>query len=91
MDDLLDVTRLARGKLELVREPMDVHEAVTHAIEICQADIEGRGQRLAVELGAGETRIEGDFARVQQVVWNLLKNASKFTPGGRRYPPAHAQ
>lgn len=82
VDDLLDVTKIARGKMELVRAPMDVHEAIRHAVEISQADLEAKKQRLAVNLAAAAHRLDGDFQRLQQAVWNLLKNASKFTPGG---------
>src|SRR6266478_6183283 len=82
VDDLLDLTRLTRGKLELVREPMDLHEAVRHAIEVATPDIEAKEQRLTVALGAGERPFRGDATRLQQVFWNLLKNASKFTPAG---------
>ena len=82
IDDLLDLTRISRGKLELVRVPMDLHEAVRRAVEITESDFQGKNQRLEVALDAPEARLEGDFTRLQQVVWNLLKNASKFTPEG---------
>ena len=82
VDDLLDVTRISRGKLELMREPMDVHEAIAEAAEICRPDFDAKEQRITVQLEATEHRIHGDAARVKQVVWNLLKNASKFTPRG---------
>ncbi len=80
VDDLLDVTRISRGKLELMRAPMDVHEAIAEAVEICRPELEDKAQRIVVELDARAHRIHGDAQRVQQVVWNLLKNASKFTP-----------
>jgi len=82
VDEILDVTKIARGKLELVREPMDVHEAVARAVDVCLPDLDARKQRLAVALAATAPAIDGDFARVQQVVWNLLKNASKFSSEG---------
>jgi two-component system CheB/CheR fusion protein len=82
VDDLLDVTRIARGKMEIHREPMDLHDAIRHAVEICRPDIEARKHRLGVLLYASSHRLQGDFARLQQVVWNLLKNACKFTPAG---------
>jgi two-component system CheB/CheR fusion protein len=80
IDDLLDVTRISRGKLELASEPLDLHEAVRGAVEITQPDIEANAQTLTVELSANECRVRGDFPRLQQVFWNLLKNAAKFTP-----------
>lgn len=82
VDDLLDVTRISRGKLELLRKPMDLREAITRAVEIAAPDIETKQQLLNVELAAGAHTISGDAQRLQQVFWNLLKNASKFTPEG---------
>ncbi len=80
IDDLLDLTRVARGTLEIVREEVDLHQAIRHAIEISQGDLEAKQQRLNVSLEATRVRLSGDIARLQQVFWNLLKNASKFTP-----------
>ncbi len=82
IDDMLDLTRIAKGKLELIREPMDLHAAVRGAVEVSAADFEEKKQRLSIALDAGEYRLTGDICRLQQVFWNLLKNASKFTPGG---------
>jgi two-component system CheB/CheR fusion protein len=80
IDDLLDVTRIARGKFEVIREPLNVHDAVRGALQICEGDISVKQQQLRVNLAAPDTQIVGDPPRVQQVFWNLLKNASKFTP-----------
>lgn len=82
IDDLLDVTRISHGKMEIVREDMDLHQAARRAAEISAPDLENKGQPLIVELDAAEYRLSGDFARLQQALWNLLKNASKFTPQG---------
>jgi len=82
IDDLLDLTRIARGHLEIVTEPMNVHAAVMGAVEICESDIRGKNQTLNVDLDAHEHQIHGDYNRLQQAVWNLLKNASKFTRRG---------
>ena len=82
IDDLLDVTRVARGKMEIVRADMDLHEAVRRAVEVSTPDIEAKGQRLTVTMESPECWLSGDLARLQQVFWNLLKNASKFTPEG---------
>ena len=82
IDDLLDVTRITRGQLEIVREPVDLHELIGHAIGITQADLDSRRQTLETDLRAAEGALHGDRARLQQVFWNLLKNASKFSPDG---------
>ena len=81
IDDLLDLTRIARGKLELHPEVTDVRELVGQALQTCCADeIASRRLRLAVELETGDHRIWADPPRLIQVFWNLLKNAVKFTP-----------
>ena len=82
IDDLLDLTRITRGKLEIVRQTMDLHQAVAHAVEITVADTKGKNQQVTVALEAAEHELLGDTTRLQQVFWNLLKNASKFTPEG---------
>ena len=80
IDDLLDLTKITRGRLEIVRQPMDLHQAVQHAVEITAADVQGKSQQVTVALDAAEHALQGDTTRLQQVFWNLLKNASKFTP-----------
>ena len=80
VDDLLDVTRIARGKMELTRAPIDVHDAVLRAVEVAGSDFETKGHAVEVKLEARRSEIDGDRARLQQVFWNLLKNAAKFTP-----------
>ncbi|MEO6569184.1 MAG: PAS domain-containing sensor histidine kinase, partial [Opitutaceae bacterium] len=80
IDDLLDVTRIGRGKLEIVHEPVDLHEAVRHAVEVTDGDVDAKKLRLTVSLDAEKHELQGDFTRLQQVVWNLIKNAAKFTP-----------
>jgi two-component system CheB/CheR fusion protein len=82
IEDLLDLTRITRGKLELMRMPIDLHEVVRHAAEISAEDIEAKKQSLILSLEAGEHLLDGDAVRLQQVFWNLVKNASKFTPVG---------
>lgn len=82
IEDLLDLTRIARNKLELQKEPMDLHVAIRQAVEVCAADIEGRRHRLEVSLRAEQSHVSGDVARLQQVFWNIIKNAVKFTPDG---------
>ncbi len=82
IDDLLDVTRISHGKMEIVREDMDLHQAAMRAVEISAPDLERKRQPLTLALDAAAHHISGDFARLQQAMWNLLKNASKFTPEG---------
>jgi len=82
IDDLLDLTRVTRGQFEIVAEKMDIHTAIKGAIEICESDLRGKDQTMTVTLDAETHVISGDYTRLQQVVWNLLKNASKFTRRG---------
>jgi len=79
IDDLLDVTRISSGKLEIAQEQTDMHEVIEAAVEICAGDFTAKRQRLTVALEAERHVVAGDSARLQQVVWNLLKNAAKFT------------
>ena len=81
IDDLLDLTRIARGKLRLNLRKSDAHDLLGHAMEIVRDEISSRKLKLAVDLAAREHLVIADESRLQQVFWNLLKNASKFTPG----------
>ncbi len=82
IDDLLDLTRIVRGKIELSRETVDVHHLVAHALTTCQADVAARRCSIKQELLASRPCVNADPARLQQVLWNLFKNALKFTPEG---------
>ena len=82
VDDLLDFARVHCGKLEVAREPVDVREVILHALEVTTDDVTRKNQQITVELGANCHEVRGDAIRLQQVFWNLLKNASKFTPRG---------
>ncbi len=82
IDDLLDVTRITGGKLQLRRETIDVRLCLQQAIAICQAEIEAKGLQLAIKLEAPRHFVDADASRLQQVFWNLIKNAVKFTPTG---------
>jgi len=81
IDDLLDLTRIARGKLKLHLRKSDAHDLLGHAMEIVRDEISSRKLKLAVELNASDHLVVADESRLQQVFWNILKNASKFTPG----------
>jgi PAS domain S-box-containing protein len=84
IDDLLDLTRVTSGKLEIHRETTDAHLCLRQAIEICQLDIDAKKLELAIELDAPRHFVDADAGRLQQIFWNLIKNAVKFTPAGGR-------
>ena len=84
IDDLLDLTRIARGKIELQTEVTDAHRLLAGALEICRSDISGKRLHLVEDLRAAEPYIEADPIRAQQILWNLVRNAVKFTPDGGR-------
>jgi PAS domain S-box-containing protein len=81
IDDLLDLTRVTRGTLQVHRRPIDAHHIVERAVETCRGELDGR-DAIRLDLRATATTIDGDPARLQQVLWNVLKNAVKFTPPG---------
>lgn len=81
IDDLLDLTRIARGKLQLETKLVDLHEIVRRAIEISCGDA---SVEIATDLAAVSHHVRADAGRIQQVFWNLLTNARKFTPAGGR-------
>ena len=82
IDDLLDVMRIVRGKMPLHWEVVDAHVLIGHSIGICRSEVFGKGLTLTLDLAAGCHHINADPVRLQQVFWNLIKNAVKFTPGG---------
>ncbi len=82
IDDLLDLTRITRGKLTLEKQTVDVQQVLTDAIENIRLDAKGKKLTLKVDLKAERQSVNGDAARLQQVFWNVLKNAVKFTPKG---------
>ncbi len=80
IDDMLDLTRITRGKLKLQLRPADAHELLRHAMDIVRGDIENRHLKLSVALEASQHELLVDAPRLQQVFWNVLRNACKFTP-----------
>ena len=84
IDDLLDLTRITHGKLALRFEAVEAHGLIAHALAILRSDREGKNIALSLDLAAAEPHVRGDAVRLQQVVWNVLKNAIKFTPAGGR-------
>src|SRR5262249_30077579 len=83
IDDLLDLTRVRGDKLHLKREVVDAHELIHLVVEILRDDLRSAGLRLVLDLAAPRHDVEADPLRLQQVLWNLIKNAIKFTPSGR--------
>jgi PAS domain S-box-containing protein len=82
IDDLLDLTRIAKGKLQLSFDLVDAHALLRNVMEICDTNVREKKLTVDVELGAESHWVRGDSARLQQVFWNLVKNAIKFTPEG---------
>ena len=84
VDDLLDVSRITRGKMELRREPVEVHAAVASAIETAQPLVESAGLELVLAPAPGPVHVSGDFVRLAQVFANILNNAARYTDRGGR-------
>ena len=82
VDDMLDLTRITTGKLRLDLQPIDAHLAMRHAYEIVRADAHEQQIEVTFDLAAAHNCIKADAVRVQQIFWNVLKNAVKFTPPG---------
>jgi CheY-like chemotaxis protein len=84
VDELLDVSRISQGKIVLKKEPVELSKIIAHSVETVRPMIDQREQRLSVEVTARPVWLLGDFARLSQVVANLLNNASKYTPESGR-------
>src|SRR6266516_2685988 len=80
IDDLLDFTRIAKDKLQLRFAPVDAHLAISNVVEICRAEADSRRLGVHLNLRANAHYVAADTAKFQQIIWNLLKNAIKFTP-----------
>jgi CheY-like chemotaxis protein len=84
VDDLLDISRITRNKLELRKAPVELWAVVQSAVETARPQIEASGHTLTVTLPAQPVLLHADQTRLAQVFWNLLNNSAKFTePGGR--------
>jgi CheY-like chemotaxis protein/two-component sensor histidine kinase len=84
IDDLLDVSRITRGKISLRMEPVNLAPIVSSALEHVRSLMEERKHELNVSLAAGELRVEADPLRLEQILINLLTNAAKYTNAGGR-------
>jgi signal transduction histidine kinase/ActR/RegA family two-component response regulator len=82
IDDLLDLSRIRRGSLVFKRERVDAHQLVHDVINICRDDLRAAQLKLVIELVAHEHHVDADPIRFQQALWNVIKNAIKFTPAG---------
>lgn len=84
IDDLLDMSRISRGKIELRKERVELGRVVQHAVETSRPQIETSSHELTIDLPAEPVYVEADPARLAQVLSNLLTNSAKFTPRGGR-------
>jgi PAS domain S-box-containing protein len=82
IEDLLDIGRIVSGRLRIEPTLLDLSTIVLAAIDTVRPTVEAKGLNLRLELQPGEDRVIGDASRLQQVAWNLLSNATKFTPMG---------
>jgi PAS domain S-box-containing protein len=80
IDDLLDVMRIIRGKMPYQFEVVDAHALISRTVDICRVEADAKGIAIVIEFGAADHHVNADAARLQQVLWNLIKNAVKFTP-----------
>ncbi len=84
VDELLDVSRITQGRIELTRAPVSLAEVIEHALSAARPLFEQRRQRVEVKLEDPRFTVDGDATRLEQVIGNLLDNASKYTePSGR--------
>jgi PAS domain S-box-containing protein len=80
IDDLLDLTRITNGKMALTHQAVDAHTVVRDALATVKGELASRNVEVVLDLDAGRPVLRGDPVRLQQVFWNVLKNAVKFTP-----------
>jgi signal transduction histidine kinase len=80
IDDMLDLTRIAHGKVALEMRPFDIHACLKEALEMTREEIAKKQIHLTLKLDAQHRTVRGDDVRLKQVFWNVIKNAAKFTP-----------
>src|SRR5690606_25926459 len=91
VDDLLDVSRIGHGRIELRREPVALTAIVAGALEASRPLVEERGHRLSVSLPPDPVHVFADPTRLEQVLQNLVNNAARYTPAGGRIEIAAEQ
>ena len=84
IDDLLDVTKITRGKVSLHCEDIDLHQILSRALDTVNQEISQKNIAVEIQTDASHFHANADPVRIQQVFWNLIKNAAKFTPEGGR-------
>ena len=84
VDDLLEVSRISRGKVDLRKENVAVSDFLRHALESCQPLIESKSHRVTVKVADEPLRVFGDSVRLAQIAANIINNAAKYTPPGGR-------
>lgn len=84
IDDIIDITRIARGTVRLHHEAVDAHASIRHVLQIYQRDIEAKRLEVLMVLRAKGPHVWADPARMQQILWNVINNAVKFTPAEGR-------
>jgi PAS domain S-box-containing protein len=92
VDDLLDVSRVMRGKIDLRKEPIELSAVVARAVEMAQSLIEAQGHRLALSMPQHSVLVNADPVRLTQVIGNLLTNSAKYTePNGHIWLSARSE
>ena len=84
IDDLMDLSAISAGKLSVSREPVDLDSLVEHVVEMLGPEIASKELELTVESSGTDVSVSADPVRIQQVLWNVVRNAVKFTPRGGR-------
>ncbi len=92
VEDLLEISRIEHGKIQLRKQPLDLAQTVARAVETVRASVEGRGHQIEISLPPEPVALDADPARLEQVLTNLLNNAAKYMePGGRIRVTAEVQ
>ena len=85
VDDLLDVSRISHGKIELRKQEVELSPFLERVFKTILPQIDERGLKLNVSLPTGPIRLEADPTRLEQILWNLLSNATKYTNRAVRF------